>query len=501
MLQVRGVRRVALSAVAGAVAVVVMLSGVVPAVAAATTTTVVSYAPDGGNTNNSSFFPSISADGRYVVFESLASNLVAGDTNDNWDVFRHDLASGDIVRVSVADNETQANLSSYQPSISADGRYVAFYSIATNLVGGDDTNGQQDVFVRDLTAGTTVRVSVADDETQATGDSYYPSISADGRYVAFTSRATNLVGGDDTNSNTDVFVRDLTDGETVRVSVADDETQATGDSYNASISANGRYVAFQSYASNLVAGDTNGSTDVFARDLTDGTTVRISVADNETQADDGSYDASISPDGRYVAFTSLATNLVGGDDTNSNTDVFVRDLTDGTTTRVSVADNETQANGGSYQPSISADGRYVAFYSDSNNLVADDTNSRYDVFVRDLTDGTTTRVSVNALGVEGNFASLLPSISADGQRVAFQSAATNLTTVTSPPADTCETFDWDAPVFADDSNCKSDVFVYGPVVELPPTGANTNGFVATAIVFLAAGAVLVTTRRRRLISA
>ncbi|CAB4791892.1 unannotated protein [freshwater metagenome] len=489
------------AAVSGAVAVVVVLSGVVPAVAAAATTTVVSYAPDGSNADNSSFNPSISADGRYVAFESRASNLVAGDTNDNWDVFRRDLATGDIVRVSVADDETQANLSSYQPSISADGRYVAFYSIATNLVGGDDTNSTTDVFVRDLTAGTTVRVSVADDETQATGDSYYPSISADGRYVAFESYASNLVGSDDTNGNPDVFVRDLTDGTTVRVSVADNEDQADGNSFNPSISADGQRVAFQSDATNLVGSDdTNGNPDVFVRDLTDGTTTRVSVDSAEAQAlGSDSFNPSISADGLFVAFYSFAPNLVTGD-TNVSSDVFLRDLTAGTTVRVSVADDETEANGYSFNPSISANGRYVAFSSEASNLVADDTNSRSDVFVRDLTEGTTTRVSVNALGVEGNFVSLLPSISADGQRVAFQSAATNLTTVTNPPADTCETFDWDAPVFADDSNCKSDVFVYGPVVELPATGANTNGFVATAIVFLATGAVLVATRRRRPVS-
>ena len=181
--------------------------------------------------------------------------------------------------------------------------------------------------------------------------------------------------------------------------------------------------------------------------------------------------------------------------------MFVRDVTEGTTVRVSVADDETEATGHSWNPSISANGRYVAFSSEASNLVAGDTNDNWDVFVRDLTDGTTVRVSVADNEDQADGPSFNPSISADGQRVAFQSAATNLTTVTSPPADTCETFDWDAPVFADDSNCKSDVFVYGPVVELPATGANTNGFVATAIVFLAAGAVLVATRRRRTISA
>ena len=158
-------------------------------------TTRVSVASDGTQSNNSSYNPSISANGRYVAFESEATNLVRGDTNNFRDIFVHDRQTGQTTRVSVASDGTQANGHSYDPSISADGRYVAFASLANNLVSGD-TNDQQDIFVHDRQTGQTTRVSVASDGTQASGHSFNPSISADGRYVAFVSSASNLVGGD-----------------------------------------------------------------------------------------------------------------------------------------------------------------------------------------------------------------------------------------------------------------------------------------------------------------
>ncbi|MFO0903170.1 MAG: hypothetical protein U0939_09235 [Pirellulales bacterium] len=377
----------------------------------------------GGN-SDSYDAPSLSADGRYVAFTSYASNLVAGDTNGVGDIFVRDLVDGTTTRVSVADDEAQANYDSYYPSLSADGRYVAFQSYASNLVAGD-TNGTGDIFVRDLVDGTTTRVSVADDEAQANDDSHYSSLSADGRYVAFMSNASNLVAGD-TNGTSDIFVRDLVDGTITRVSVADDEAQANSSSHYPSLSANGRYVAFVSGASNLVAGDTNGVWDIFVRDLVDGTTTRVSVADDEAQANSVSYyQPSLSADGRYVAFTSWADNLVP-EDTNGTWDIFVRDLVDGTITRVSVADDEAQANSSSHYPSLSADGRFVAFQSYASNLVVGDANGAWDIFVRDLVDGTTTRVSVADDEAQANSVSYYPSLSADGRYVAFQSYASNL---------------------------------------------------------------------------
>jgi Periplasmic component of the Tol biopolymer transport system len=327
---------------------------------------------------------SISADGRYVAFVSAATNLVSGDTNNFQDIFVHDRQTGQTTRVSVASDGTQANGHSYAPSISADGRYVAFASLASNLVSGD-TNGAWDVFVHDRQTGETTRVSVASDGTQAIGFFFgsSPSISADGRYVAFDSWATNLVSGD-TNDKPDVFVHDRQTGQTTRVSVSSDGTQANNGANYPSISADGRYVAFESSSTNLVSGDTNSVTDIFVHDRQTGQTTRVSVSSDGTQANGGpgwsGKNSSISADGRYVAFHSYADNLVSGD-TNSATDIFVHDRQTGVTTRVSIASDGTQANGFSSSPSISADGRYVAFMSGATNLVSGDTNNARDVFV------------------------------------------------------------------------------------------------------------------------
>jgi Tol biopolymer transport system component len=223
----------------------------------------VSVASDSTQGNDNSWDPSISADGRYVAFFSHASNLVPGDTNNTLDVFVHDRLTGQTTRVSVASDGTEGNGDSFVGSISADGRYVAFASWASNLVPGD-TNGRSDIFVHDRVTGQTTRVSVASDGTEGNGDSWgCPSISADGRYVAFASWASNLVPGD-TNGRSDIFVHDRVTGQTTRVSVASDGTEGNGDSWwRPSISADGRYVAFPSYASNLVPGDTNGWADIF----------------------------------------------------------------------------------------------------------------------------------------------------------------------------------------------------------------------------------------------
>jgi Tol biopolymer transport system component len=362
----------------------------------------VSIASDGTQGSSTSFVPSISADGRYVAFSSFASNLVSGDTNDLQDTFVNDLQTGTTKRISVANDGTQGNGLSYEPSISADGRYVAFSSNASNLVSGD-TNSENDIFVYDLQTGTTKRISVASDGTQGNQDSYNPSISADGRYVAFRSSATNLVSGD-TNNTTDIFVNDLQTGTTKRISIASDGTQGNQDSYNPSISADGRYVAFGSSATNLVSGDTNGASDIFVNDLQTGTTKRISVATDGTQGNNSSSAPSISADGRYVAFYSNASNLVSGD-TNGAYDIFVYDLQTGTTKRISVASDGTQGNNNSLSPSISGNGRYVAFSSSASNLVSGDTNGAYDIFVYDLSNDNLPVVNLGAAsysGTEGN---------------------------------------------------------------------------------------------------
>jgi|GEM_PF-2042504 len=400
----------------------------------------VSIASDGTQGNDSSAVyhrGSISADGRYVVFESNANNLVAGDTNGKTDIFAYDYQTGETTRVSVYSDGTQGNNSSFYPSISTDGRYVAFQSLATNLTAGD-TNNASDIFVHNRETGETTRVSVYSDGTQGNGNSYNSSISADGRYVAFESNATNLVA-DDTNSKSDIFVHDRQTGETIRVSVYSDGTQGNNSSFYPSISTDGRYVAFQSLASNLTAGDTNNASDIFVHDRQTGQATRVSVASGGTQGNNLSEIPSISADGRYVAFQSLATNLTAGD-TNSASDIFVHDRQTGQTTRVSVASGGAQGNGYSYNPSISADGRYIAFHSYATNLVAGDTNSKSDIFVHNRQTGQTACVSVTSGGAQGNGNSYNPSISPDGRYITFYSEATNLV--------------------SSDTNNKADVFVH-----------------------------------------
>jgi Tol biopolymer transport system component len=383
----------------------------------------VSVDSSGNQGDGDSESPSISSDGRYVAFESWASNLVAGDTNIVKDIFFHDTVTGETSRVSVDSSGNQGDRWSWYPSISSDGRYVAFHSSATNLVAGD-TNGAWDVFVHDTVTGETTRVSVDSSGKQGDGVSYNPSISSDGRFVAFRSYATNLVAGD-TNGAWDVFVHDTVTGETSRVSVDSSGNQGDGHSASTSISSDGRYVAFDSEASNLVAGDTNGAADIFVHDTVTGVTSRVSVDSSGNQGDGSSWDPSISSDGRYVAFQSLATNLVAGD-TNGVYDVFVHDTVTGVTSRVSVKSSGKQGNSVSYSPSISSDGRYVAFQSYASNLVAGDTNGAYDVFVHDTVTGETSRVSVDSSGNQGNHYSWSPSISSDGRYVAFDSEASNL---------------------------------------------------------------------------
>jgi Tol biopolymer transport system component len=396
----------------------------------------VSVASGGAQGDNNSYSPSISADGRYVAFQSYATNLVAGDTNGTMHIFIHDTQTGETTLVSVDSSGIEGNGISSRSSMSADGRYVAFQSDATNLVAGD-TNGNTDVFIHDTQTGTTTRVSVDSYGLQSSvGNNQIPSISADGRYVAFESGATNLVSGD-TNGTKDIFIHDTQTGTTTRVSVDSSGTESNGTSYSSAISADGRYVAFESLANNLVTGDTNTASDVFIHDTQTGTTTRVSVDSSGTQGDNSSSAPSISADGRYVAFDSIATNLVAGD-TNAYYDVFIHDTQTGTTTRVSVDSNGTEGDSDSYYPSISADGRYVAFESDATNLVAGDTNSVPDIFIYDTQTGTTTRVSVDSSGTQGDNSSSAPSISADGRYVAFQSDATNLV--------------------ADDTNAYSDVF-------------------------------------------
>jgi Tol biopolymer transport system component len=392
----------------------------------------VSVASNGMQGNSDSGALAISADGRYIVISSNASNLVESDTNGVADIFVHDRLTGQIQLVSIASDGTQGNSNTgIGSSISTDGRFVTFISSADNLVEGD-TNGVQDCFVHDRVTGKTTRVSVASDGTQANGACAYfglfgidvqPSISADGRYVAFHSEATNLVEGD-TNGVTDIFVHDGVTGMTTLVSVSSDGTQGNGGSLFPAISADGRYVVFQSDATNLVEGITHGG--IFVYDRVTGDTTLEDISINGTEGNQGGGYPAISADGRYVSFTSNATNLVEGGTDGYFMNIFVHDRVTGDTTLVSVASDGTQANSGSLSSTISADGRYIAFDTDASNLVKGDTNGWADCFVYDRVTGDTTLVSVASDGTQGNSDSRCSSISDDERFVAFSSGADNL---------------------------------------------------------------------------
>jgi Tol biopolymer transport system component len=293
---------------------------------------------------------------------------------------------GTTERVSVGQGGVQANSLSGYAVLSADGRFVAFVSGASNLV-PSDTNDEEDVFVHDRRTGRTERVSLGQRDVQGNRGSFDPALSADGRFVAFVSGASNLVPGD-TNGEWDVFVRDRRTGATERVSLGKGEVQGNSWSNSPALSADGRFVAFESYASNLVPGDTNVRPDVFVRDRRTGATERVSLGMDGVQANAFSSDPVLSADGRFVAFWSEASNLVPGD-TNDEEDVFVRDRRTGKTERVSLGPNGIQGNGdsgGIYTPALSTDGRFVAFDSEASNLVPGDTNNWQDVFVRTLVD-------------------------------------------------------------------------------------------------------------------
>jgi Tol biopolymer transport system component len=385
--------------------------------------------PRSGASSNSAV--SISATGRFVAFSDNAPSLVEGDRNFRYDVFVRDRVRGETTRVSVGSAGAEGNDDSAFPAISANGRFVAFLSLASNLVRGD-TNHRADVFVHDRKRGKTTRVGVSSTGAEANdGSIWLPAISDNGRVVAFFSRSTNLVPNDH-NGIADFFVRDLKRGQTTRVSVSStgaEQTPGPGAEQLGivpALSHNGRFVAFFSASTNLVPNDHNGTDDIFVRDRKRGETTRVSVSSTGEEGNNGSlFYPSISANGRFVAFTSYASNLVAGDENGHYEDVFVRDRKRGETTRV----RENNRSGSLYSgiPSISDNGRFVAFESPGSDLVKGDRNGAVDVFLHDRKRGETTLLSVSSEGEQGNSDSAFPAISAaNGRFVAFSSSASNL---------------------------------------------------------------------------
>lgn len=362
--------------------------------------TLVSVNAAGQQQNGFSALPAVSGDGRYVVFNSTSSNLVPGYSSTGSLIFRKDLVTGAVVVVSLNPSNVKENQTSSNPFITDDGRFVVFSSSSTNW-GVTDSNGVSDIYRKDMATGDVVRASASATDAQANAASFSPAATGDGRYVFFTSSASNLVA-DDTNGFDDVFRKDLATGEVLRISLGAGGVQGNGDSTTPSIASDGRYVFFRSSATNLVAGDTNGVPDLFRVDMQTGTILRVNTSAAGAQADATTFGrAEVSPDGRYAAFYSMASNLVAGD-ANGKYDVFVKDLLTGAVAVATSSSAGVLGNANSFAPRISASGRYVTFYSSATNLVPDDSNALDDVFRKDLWTGELLRVSTNSSGGQGN---------------------------------------------------------------------------------------------------
>jgi len=424
----------------------------------------VSVDTQGNQANGPSSRPSVSARGRFIVFESLASNLVPGDNNRASDVFLRDTcrkaAPGCIqstVRVSLGNDGSEPNGPSFGPSINGDGRYVVFTSLADNLV-GKDGNSSADIFLRDTCMGATAEcrpstalVSVDNAGVQANSSSDLGKISGSGRFVAFVSAADNLIA-DDTNLSEDIFVHDTCAGvaepcspSTSRASVGRGGQQANGASTMPTLSADGRYVAFISNASNIIPGVMAAASQVFFRDTCAGTrelctpsTIGVSVTDTDVPGDGPSLHPAISPDGRFVAFLSTSSNLGTRGDITAR-QIFLRDTCAGTTNacrlstmHISASSDAREGEGGGSAPAISAEGRYVAFVSADSYLVPDDANQFVDAFVHDTCLASTAcikatwRLSRGIFGAEADADTLALALTPDGGVLAFTSTASNL---------------------------------------------------------------------------
>jgi len=393
-------------------------------------TELVSRSTDGSvsGTAYNSEFPVISGDGRYAAFVSYAANLAAGATGQKRQILLHDRQAHTTELVSATSAGVEGNNDSFAPTISADGRYVAFESYATNLAGGD-ANGVRDVYLRDRLTQTTTRVSVAAGGAEANSESYQPSISGDGHYVAFTSYASNLTGGVSGTAKSSVYLRDLQAGSNTLVSVTTSGTSGTQSSSNPAISADGSRIAFWSYDQNLVAGDVGSAWDIFLWDRNATPNISlVSVSSNGVQKAASTLESmsrvvapAISADGLIVAFSTTADNLVEGD-TNGLQDVFVHHIPSGQTIRASESTDGVQATGGDSpvgqgeRISLSSDGTWVAFTTAATNISAGGSN----VMIHNNFTGQTlpiTQSGTYASGAKG------PAISSDGNLVVFMSGA------------------------------------------------------------------------------
>ena len=365
--------------------------------------------------------PQVNADGRYVIFVSADTYLVAGDSNSQTDVFWKDMVTGEIQIVSSSASGTLGNGESTYGDISADGTLVVFSSIASNLAGGD-SNGYSAIFLKNITTGALRLVSTDASGTAGNLRSYHPRITPDGSMVVFDSTSTNLVA-EASGVYANVYLKSIDTGEIWLVSSDASGIIGDSESKNPDVSADGRYVAFESASTNLVSGDINSLRDVFVKDMETGAVELISVSTDGTQSNGSSSLPSISADGRYVVFMSHSDNLIA-EDTNNEYDIFLRDRETGTTTCISMGEDGLIGNDYSQGGSISDDGRYVTFYSNAD-LVSED-NTHLDVYVYNTQDKTLFLASVDSNDQIGNGYSRYPAISGDGRVVVYRTSSTNL---------------------------------------------------------------------------
>lgn len=380
----------------------------------------------GNKGNNTNHNVAISGDGKYTAFESSASNLVANDTNSSRDIFVRDNANNTTTRVSVSSSGTEGNSDSIEPAISYSGRYVVYASYASNLVSGD-TNGRYDIFLYDMQTGATTLISKTTSGTLGNQSSTYPDISADGRYIAFNSFATNLDSSISTWSGyQQVFVVDTTNGILKTVSVNASGSVGNWNSNAPSMSCDGGIIAFDTGATNLFNNDTNGYTDIIIANRVNGSTDLSSIT---SSGNSDSASPKVSCNGNYVAFGSGATNLISGI-TNNTQNIFRYSRMDQSTELISISSSGVQANDISQRPSISDDGRYIAFDSNANNLVSNNTNNFSHIYIRDVKTNTTQFGALDSSGNLENKGSFRAILSADGSNIVYISYSSTL--VTSP---------------------------------------------------------------------
>jgi hypothetical protein len=377
---------------------------------------IVSVSSNGVQGDGWSFSPSLSGDGRLVAFISTAENLVPGDSNDLADIFVYDTQTRITERVSINADGASANGLSYHPQISADGRFVSFTSIASNLV-GDDTNNFADIFVFDRLTNDIDRVSVGDEGTQSDRWSDWSSISADGRYVVFSSAANNLVYGD-TNQALDVFLHDRLTGQTRRVSVGSDGSQGNkGAGWGAKISADGRFITFSSTAENLVPNDTNQISDVFIHNRVNGKTERISTPSAPAAGISGFENPTLSWNGSKAAY---GAQFSFSDFEEPSPSIFLYDRSTGLSSPLGINNVMTGVQHRSAQAVLSSEGGHLAFTKAENLAPENEKNRQWEVVLVDLENGDLFSIP-NSQNNNILYSQMIgpPSLSGNGNAVAF----------------------------------------------------------------------------------